>query len=391
MTDSQNFISFTTNKMFTSYDGNNIVVTLADGSLYIRFHNGNRYGIGYLNDPYKNSMHDKRESSMGFKYVAVNKNNIALAKSTDHLYIATFDMINLKNIEQVDDNLKKGNPSINWECKVNPYKKDNEMYKTIIFIDDNNISLISEYETESNLYDYNIYIYNLKTDCWKKMNDIEDTDTFNFIGNPMLFFLDNRELTNNFTAFCIDNDKIGKKTLTLEDITNIACSRQTKMLSKFNSTTNVLQILPYQNLFVGNIEWEEHLIKFSDDKEFYTTHNISENAYIVATNKNVYIKLIGTDEWIKAIFDSKDVYTIYVDDEEYDKSNIIWSNILVHEDKVVLVSLVGNTYYLKYTEDFVMIINTQLPPIYCNDKIFNIMFDKIKFYNKYKILYKKIE
>lgn len=66
MTDSPNFISFTTNKMFTSYDGNNIVVTLADGSLYIRFHNGNRYGIGYFADPYKNSMDDKRESSMGF-------------------------------------------------------------------------------------------------------------------------------------------------------------------------------------------------------------------------------------------------------------------------------------------------------------------------------------
>ena len=380
---SDSCVAFTGNGAFASYDGNNIVVTRIDGSLYITFRNGHRFGVGYLYDPYKNSMEDHRKSSMGFKYVAVNKNNIILSKDYDDLYLATFDMFDIKNVTQFDETYKQGNPKINWERKINPLKMEDERYVGIGFFNDEYIHTITQ--TKSNTIVE--YLYNLKTNVWINLHEINDTETFNFVGNPVLFFLDYSKTDNNLTTFCPNSGKIEKKTMSIKDITNIACSRQTRMLSKFSENANLLHILPYEKLFVNDLEWEIHPIEFTDEKEFYITHNISENAYIVATNKNIYIKLIGTDDWIKAIFDSKDTYNIFVGDILYDTTNIIWSKILIHEDKVVLVSLFGYTYYLKYTDNGAIIIKTQLPAIYASDEIFNKIFALAKFNDKYTITY----
>lgn len=376
-------ICFTANGSFVSYDGISLVICRIDGSLCFTFRNKSRFGLGYFNDPYKNSINDNRESSMGLKYIAVNKNNILLSKDYDHIYISTFNFDKLKNIEQVDNNFKKGNPSIEWECKINPLKLENERYCGIGFLNDENIFAIATTKLDT----INIYICNLKTNEWININEINDTETFNFIDNNMLFFLIFSKTTDNLITICYNNDKLEKKTFTLNDIKNIACSRQTKMLSKFNQDTKILYLLPYEKLFVGNLEWEMHPIKFIDDKEFYITHNITDNAYIIASNKNIYIKLIGLDEWYKAIFESKDVYKIFIEDTLYDTTNVIWSKILVHEDKVVLVSLNGCTYYLKYTENGAILKKSLLPQIYGNDKIFNTIFASAKFNDKYTITY----
>lgn len=157
------------------------------------------------------------------------------------------------------------------------------------------------------------------------------------------------------------------------------------MFSKFNQDANILQILPIEKLIMNYLDWDINPIQFTDEKEFYVTHNITENAFIVASNKNIYIKLIGTDDQNKAIFDSKDTYNIFVEDTLYDTTNVIWSKILVHE--VVFVSLFGYTYYLKYTDNGAIIIKTQLPAIYGSDEIFNKIFATEKFNDKYTITY----
>lgn len=111
---------------FCSFDENHIVTTCLDGSLFMQFNNGQRYGIGYLGDPYKNNLEDMSPTAMGFKRVSVNRNHIVMAKGYDHIHLGEFNLNNIDNITKVDDIHSIGNSEINWDCKIR--KKKNCTY-----------------------------------------------------------------------------------------------------------------------------------------------------------------------------------------------------------------------------------------------------------------------
>jgi hypothetical protein len=377
-------------RLFTSYDGQNLLISRVDGSLFLEFNDGSRYGIAYFEDQFNKSLEEVDRPQIKFKSVAIQKNKIILTQNNDHLYIGKFDMYNLTNIEKVDDTFSKGNPSLEWECKENPYKTDIETYKNIGFIDENNIFVVSELIDKTDKLDkldIKIYIYNIQTDTWNVINDMKDTDTFNWIDNPMGFFLihsDNTSLSGNLITIAIENEHIQKKTINIKDFTNFACSRQTKKFSKFDDITKTLNIMSYKDLFENNIIWEKHPITFLDEMEFYTNHNMTNDAYILTTNKNIYVKLIGTDDWKIINFTSTDTYIINnIDDTFYDTTSIFWNNIFVENNSIVITSLCGNTYHMKIKEDGFKFTQAQLPMIFGTDEIFNIIFQNAIFMNKF--------
>jgi hypothetical protein len=375
--------------LFTSYDGQNLLISRVDGSLFLQFNDGSRCGISYIVDPYTKSLEDVDRTQIQFKNVAIKKNKIILTKNNDHLYIGKFNMHDITNIEKVDDTFIKGNASVEWECKENPYKSDTETYKRIIFIDENNIfaaSQLIDKTDETNKIDIKIYTFNIQTDTWNVINDMKDTDTFNWIDNPMMFFLfndDNTSFSGNLITIAIENEQIQKKTMNV-DFTNLACSRQTKKFSKFDDITKTLNVMSYKDLFENNIIWENHPITFLDEMEFYTNHNMTNDAYILTTNKNIYVKLIGTDDWKIINFTSTDTYIINnIDDTFYDTTSTFWNNIFVENNSIVITSLCGNTYYMKIKEDGFNFTQTQLPMIFGTDKIFNIIFQNAIFIDKF--------
>ena len=434
-------------RKFISYDGNHLITARLDGSIFIQFNDGTRYGCGYFHDPYKNSLEDVRPTSIGFKTIAVKKDTLILTKNTGHLYLGKFNLYDIKNIEKIDDTFNIGNPTITWICKENPYKTEIETYRNIGFIDNDNIMIVSEVHNS----DAKIYIFNQKTDTWIVINDMSDTDIFNWVDNPMMYFLfygntptglldstpsiesntldilgstpsieshtldilgskldlerntptvllASAKSDKNLIIITIDNNQIQKKTFNFPDITNLACSRQTKKLSKFNNTTKTLDVMLYKDFFENNIIWESHTITFIDDKEIYTDHNMTNNAYILTTNKNIYVKLFTSDDWKTINFTSKDTYIINnSDDTFYDSSSTFWNNILVDNNSIVITSLCGETYYMKILENETgfetgfKFSQSQLPMIFGNDELFNIIFQNLYFTDrinkKYKIKY----
>lgn len=124
---------------FCSFDGNNIVSTRLDDSLFMQFNYGHRYGVGYFGDPYKNNPEDVSDNAMGFKRVAVNKNHIVMIKDYDNMHLGEFVLNKMDNIEKLDDIHSIGNPQVIWDCKINPFKKEKEYYKTPLFLNDDNI------------------------------------------------------------------------------------------------------------------------------------------------------------------------------------------------------------------------------------------------------------
>ena len=373
-------------RTFISYDGKNLLITRIDGLLFIEFNDGTRYGVGYLNDPLK---YDDK-TSIGIKTVAINKNTIILTKSYEHLYIGKFDMYDITNIEKVDDTFSKGNPFLVWQCKKNPYKIDTEIYTTIGFIDENNIFVLSKIIDTTTVKIYTttvkIYIFNIQTDTWNIINDMEDTTTFNWIDNRMMFFLhiDKTKSLINLITIAINNDQIQKKTINVPDMTTLACSRQTKKLSIFDDTAKTLNVMLYKDLFENNIIWEKHPITFLDKKEFYTDHNMTNDAYILTTNKNIYVKLIGIDDWKIINFTSTDTYIINnIDDTFYDTTSTFWNNILVEDNSIIITSLCGNTYYMKIKDDEFNLTRSQLPMICYNDEMFNHIVQNAIFINPF--------
>jgi hypothetical protein len=371
---------------FISYDGTNIImIRQPDSALLFRFYDGNRYGIGFFGDPYKSSLEDVSKTALGYKLISVNKNNIILVKGKDHLYLADYDMYNVKNIQSTEgDKYKMGNPTINWNKKVNPYKSDDEQYMQINFINDNFISAISSNSSSH----VNNYILNLKTNEWINVKDIRELDKttkVNYMDSRMMFYLDCEKSEDNFTVVIINGDIIEKTVFTIKNMTNLACSRQAKMLSNFDKAKKELNVLSFEKFFNNNLDWETHKIEFLDEKEFYITHNISTNAFIVATSKNIYVKLIGIDEWYPVLVDTSDTYIINdLEGNLYDTSSSIWTGIHVNNDKVVCSDLIGNTYFMKYTENGIVLKNTELNKMF-EHEIFNQLFENAIFDDKYKI------
>lgn len=371
---------------FISYDGTNIImIRQPDSALLFRFYDGNQYGIGFFDDPYKSSLEDVSKTALGYKLISVNKNNIILVKGKDHLYLADYDMYNVKNVQSTEgDKYKMGNPTINWNKKLNPYKSDDEIYMQINFINDNFISAISSNSSSH----VNNYILNLKTNEWINVKDIRELDKttkVNYMDSRMMFYLDCEKSEDNFTVVIINGDIIEKTVFTIKNMTNLACSRQAKMLSNFDKDKKELNVLSFEKFFNNNLDWEVHKIEFLDDKEFYITHNISTNAFIVATSKNIYVKLIGIDEWYPVLVDSSDTYIINdLEGNLYDTSSSIWTGIHVNNDKVVCSDLIGNTYFMKYTENGIVLKNTELNKMF-EHEIFNQLFENAIFDDKYKI------
>jgi hypothetical protein len=376
-----------------SFDGSHIVSTRLDGSLFMQFNDGKRYGMAYFSDPYKKNMEDISKNAIGIKLVVVNKNHIVMVKNYDNMYLGIFDLYKMNNVTKVDDIQSIGHPELNWECKINPFKKQNEMYLCIIFLNDDYILFLSQCdETE-----FNEYIYNIKTDKWININLIEQSND-NWIEQEKVFIVDRSKNENNFHIIFLHENIIKKKYINVPDIKNIGVSSPGKMLSKFDNITNTLSVISYQKIYDLNLDYTSYPIKFMDDKEFYTDHNITEKAFIVTTNKNIYIKFIEDDlnaDWVIVDTESfpKDTYIINDEKDEFiDTCSIFWNGIIVNKYTCVLTTLAGDTYILyNIKKDKFKITKSQLPQIFCGEEYFNITFGKEifgdKFDNKYKIQY----
>lgn len=376
---------------FCSFDGNNIVSTRLDGSLFIQFNNGHRYGVGYFGDPYKNNPEDVSDNAMGFKRVAVNKNYIVMIKDYDNMHLGKFDLYKMDNVTKVDDIHSIGNPEVIWDCKINPFKKEKEYYQTPLFLNDDNIFFLSVFE--SNL---NQYIFNIKTNEWIDIKLIQESDD-NWIESEKVFVMDRSKDVDNILIIFLNDNIIKKKYISVPDIKNMGVSRSGKMFSKFDKPSKTLQLISYQQIYDSDFQYKSYHIKFIDDKEFYTAHNIlSNNTLILTTNKNIYVKFVDNEDtdWICVQMETpKDTYIINNENDDFvDTIPIFWNGIIVKDNTCVITTLAGDTYILyNIKKDNTKITKTQLPKIFCSEKCFNITFGKEifedRFKNKYKIQY----
>lgn len=386
-------VDINTTSRFVSFDENHIIATRVDGSLFMQFNDGKRYGIGYFNDPYKNSPDDVRPSSMGFKSVAVEGNTIILVKDRDDMYVGNFDLYSMDNIE-VDDTFSLGKSSIDWYLSQNPHKKSEEYYQCIGFINKDYVFAISDDISQSTSQIVN-YIYNIKINQWS--NTFVDSED-NWVDKDKIFILDRSIDVNNVTIIFIDNvdgvDIIKHKIITVKDIKNIGCSRDAKVFSKFDAKTNSIKVISYQQIYENNFDYKSYPIVFEDEKEFYTHHNITTNAFILTTNKNIYIKLFEDNidaKWRRILYTGVDTYIINDGNDEFiDTTSTFWNSIKVSGSSCLITTLVGEIFVLsRITKESFNFKRARLPTIFCDSYIFNIVFDKCifedKFNNKYKI------
>ena len=381
---------------FTSFDGNHIVATRIDGSLFMQFDDGKRYGMGYFADPYKSSPDDITPSSMGFKSVAVEGNTIIMAKNYDDMHIGTFDVYSMDNIQKVDDTFNLGSSSIDWHLCKNPYKKPLEHYQCIGFINKDFVYAISVDKSQT-IPILSKYIYNIKTNEWK--NTFVDSED-NWVDKDKIFVIDYTKDTDNVTIIFIDNvdgvDIIKQKIITIKDIKNIGCSRDAKVFSKFDAKTNSIKVISYKQIYENNFDYKSYPIIFEDEKEFYTHHNISTNAFIVTTNKNIYVKLFEDDidaKWRPILYVGVDTYIINdMNDEFIDTTSTFWNSIKVSGSSCLITTLIGDIFVLSnITNESFNFKRTRLPTIFCDSDMFNSTFGKStfvdRFTNSYKIQY----
>lgn len=389
-------INIDINSRFASFDGNHIIATRIDGSLFIKFNDGKRYGMGYFADPYKNSQDDVRPSSMGFKSVAVEGNTIILVKDSDDMYVGNFDLYSIKNIKKVDDTFSLGNPSIDWKCAVNPYKKPEDYYVSIGFVNKDYVYAIAANRTQSVQQNVN-YIYNIKTNEW--INTFVDSED-NWVDKYKVFVLDSLTDVNNVTIIFVDNidgvDIIKQKIISIKDIKNIGCSRDAKVFSKFDNKANSLQVLSFQQIYENNFDYKSYPIVFEDEKEFYTNHNITTNAFILTTNKNIYVKQFEDDidtKWRRILCKGIDTYIINDENDEFiDTTSTFWNSIKVSGSSCIITTLIGEIFILsEISKESFKFTKTLLPAFFGKSDMFNIIFEKSvfvdRFKNKYKIQY----
>ena len=386
-------VDITASTSFCSFDGNHIVSTRLDGSLFMQFNDGKRYGMGYFGDPYKKNPEDISQKAVGFKRATVNKNHIIMTKEYDDMYLGTFDLYKMNIVEKVNETYSLGHPELNWECKINPFKKQNEKYICILFLNDDYVFFV----TCINNTELKDYIFNIKTNEWIDINTIEESDD-NWVDSEKVFRINHSIDTKNVLIVFLNDGQIKKKFITITDIKNIGVSRSAKLFSKFDNVSKKLNVISYQQIFENNFDYTSYPIKFKDEKEFYTSHNITEKAFIMTTNKNIYVKFIEDVkemDWniVKLENPSSDTYIINNEADEFiDSTSIFWNGIIVKDNTCILTTLAGDTYILyNIKKDNIQITQTQLPKIFVNDELFNITFEKSsfidKFGNKYKIQY----
>jgi hypothetical protein len=220
----------------------------------------------------------------------------------------------------------------------------------------------------------------------------------NWIDSEKVFTINRSNDLNNLLIIFLNDGKIKKKLITITDIKNIGVLRSAKLFSKFDNVNKKLNVIGYQQIFDNNFDYTSYPIKFIDEKEFYTSHNITEKAFIITTNKNIYVKFFEDDKemnWriVQLENPSSDTYIINNEHDEFiDTCPIFWNGIIVKHNTCLITTLVGDTYILYYNKKKdIKITKTQLPKIFGNDKLFNITFTKSnfidKFDNKYKIQY----
>lgn len=379
---------------FCSFDGNHIVSTRLDGSLFIQFNDDKRHGVGYFSDPYKKNPKDISSEAIGFKSVAVNKNHIILTKGYDDMYLGTFELY--KDIdEKVDEPVSLNDPELNWVCKINPFKKQNEIYIRIIFLNDEYVFFITGIDNT----EFKDYLFNIKTNEWIDITAIKESDD-NWVNCEKMFYINCSIDTNNVLIIFLNDGQIKKKFITIKDVKNLGVSRGTKLFSKFDNVNNKLNVIGYQQIYDNNFDYTNYPIKFIDEKEFYTSHNITEKAFIVTTNKNIYVKFFEDDkemDWhnVELENSSSDTYIINNEADEFiDSTSIFWNGIIVKDNTCILTTLSGDTYILyNIIKNNIQITKSQLPKIFSNDELFNFTFGKYsfidRFNNKYKIQYFK--
>ena len=225
---------------------------------------------------------------------------------------------------------------------------------------------------------------------------IQESDD-NWIELEKVFVVETNKDINNVLIIFLNDNIIKKKYISVQDIKNIGVSRSGKMFSKFDKPSKTLQVISYQQIYDSDFHYKSHPIKFLDDKEFYTAHNIlSNNTLILTTNKNIYVKFIGDEDtdwdFVKMEI-PKDTYIINDENDDFiDSTPIFWNGIIVKDNTCLLTTLVGDKYILyNIKKENIKITKTQLPKVFCNEKWFNTTFGEAiftdRFDNKYKIQY----
>lgn len=389
-------VDITTTYRFASFDGKHIVTTRIDGSLFMQFDDGKRYGIGYFSDPYKSSPDDISQTSVGLKSVTVEGNTMIMVKNYDDMYIGKFDLYSMDNIRKVDEKYSLASPSIEWYLSPNPYKKSLEYYVSIGFINKDYVYAASTDDTQTTPSVFK-YIRNMKTNEW--FNTFVDSDD-NWVDKDKVFILEHLKDENNVTIIFIDNvdgvDIIKQKIISIKDINNMSCSRDAKVFSKFDNKTNSVKVISYQQIYENNFNYKSYPIVFGDEKEFYTHHNITTNAIIITTNKNIYVKLFEDDidaEWRPILYTCVDTYIINNENDEFiDTTSTFWNSIRVYGTYCLITTLVGDIFILSnITKESFNFRRTGLPTVFGDSDTFNIVFGESifmdRFTNKYKIQY----
>jgi hypothetical protein len=296
-----------------------------------------------------------------------------------------------------------GHPKVNWECKINPFKKQNEQYVCNLFLNDDYIFFASRFEDDKTIGNY---LFDIRKDEWIDINLIEFNDSNdsndNWVDKEKVFVLNFSVDVNNVLVIFLCDDIIKKKYITIPNVKNIGVSRAGKMFSKFDNITKSLDVISYQKLFDNDLTFISYPIKFKDDTEFYTAHNITEKAYVITSNKNIYVKFFEDaaevpfdEEWdcIELKSPPSDTYIINdVSDNFIDTCSILWNGIIVSKNTCLLTTLAGDTYIMyNIKKDNIKITKSQLPNIFINEECFNYAIGKSIFYDKfgkgYKIQY----
>jgi hypothetical protein len=57
---------FNVGSQYISFDGENLLISRVDGTLWLDFLNNKHYGMGYIPDPYRESLEDTSDEAIGF-------------------------------------------------------------------------------------------------------------------------------------------------------------------------------------------------------------------------------------------------------------------------------------------------------------------------------------
>jgi len=389
--------TFNIYKNCLSFDGRNILVVTISGDLFLQFLNNNYMGLSWIPSPYKHTQQDIREENFGITNVAFENEMVVLVYKRTELWISKDNkMDKIEAVEKVDDTFKTGFAEFGgWTQYTNPGMSEDEKYVLIKFFDQSFIFIMTY-----NKGVYKSYILDIEDKIFHDVTNVDETE-INY-KNRIVFVLNPENPTKNVIAYSVtENKQIQLKSYNIPDINFIAGSFYAKQLM-FCKNDEIYSI-PYEKFFNNSTEYTRLDVKFEDNKEFVTSFGVTTKFYVIATYKNIYVKSIhnnddANNEWVSIPFISEssfDIKTINKNendelyDENYDVTNIFWTNVNCVGDNVILTSIDGKIYCLVIEEK--LVLTSILPQLFMDDCSTNQTLKESTFLNKYKIEYSEFE